>query len=112
MDPYHNIPRLNMAKFDGSPMNPMYLAMSPPQMLPTTTIHSASTSSGAAAATSGASKLKRSLGLDRELPIAMQTSKTMVINPMNPDHVWWMGLTLTGIGGLLYFGPRRMGMQI
>ena len=92
----------------------MYLVYSPPEMLPTTTLNPTSTTSGAARSTStSSSKLKRSLGLDRDLNSMVEmTAKTTGVNPMNPDHVWWMGLTLTGVGGLLYFGPRRMGMQI
>ena len=57
-DPYHNVPRLNLARFDGSPMNPMFLVYSPPQMLPTETLNPTSTSGPAA---TGKSRVKRGL---------------------------------------------------
>lgn len=109
-DPYHNIPRLDMFKFDGSPMNPMYLVYSPPQMLPTTTLHPPS----ATASSSSGSKAKRAL--DMEVPlnwkIKMGDDQHMTVQHINADRVWWIGLAMTGVGGLLYLGPRRMGIHL
>lgn len=115
IDPYHNIPRLNLYKFDGSPLNPMYKVFDPPQMLPTTTLKPLTTASATAGATSG-SKLKRSL--DHEVPLNWKVKLEgkdgvgHVVHHINADRLWWLGLGLTGIGGLLYMGPRRMGIQI
>ncbi|KAG9557936.1 ROT1-like protein, partial [Aureobasidium melanogenum] len=99
-DPYHNIPRLDLTEFDGKIMQPLYLVYSPPQMLPTVTLNP---TLGAATATS-TSKAKRDI--PREVPTNFKTGVQSQV--MNPDRWWWMGLTFTGIGGLLYFGPRRM----
>ena len=111
-DPYHNIPRLDLYKFDGSPENPMYLAYSPPMMLPTTTLNP--TTGAATATATSTSKGKR--GLDQGVPINWKMGKmeqgSYAHEALNPDRWWWIGLTFTGVGGLLYFGPRRMGIQI
>ena len=113
-DPYHNIPRLDMYKYDGSPMNPMYLAFSPPQMLPTTTLNPTS----ASATATGSSKKKRSL--ENEVPLNWKLKfdgrsgpgGADVVHHINTDRLWWIGLAMTGVGGLLYLGPRRMGIQL
>lgn len=100
-----------MFEFNGAPMQPMYLVMSPPQMLPTTTLHPATT---AAAAATG--KAKRSL--DREVPLNWKLKlegkdgETHLVQHIDADRLWWIGLTMTGVGGLLYLGPRRMGWQL
>ena len=54
-DPYYGVTRLDLYEFDGSPMNPMYIAYSPPLMLPTQTMNPTTTATGAAE-TTGASK--------------------------------------------------------
>lgn len=111
IDPYHNIPRLNLYKFDGSPMNPMYLAYRPPQMLPTTTLNPMPT----ATATATGKNSKR--GLDAEVPLdwklKLEPKGTQhLVQHINTDRLWWFGLGLTGVGGLLYMGPRRMGIHL
>jgi hypothetical protein len=97
-DPYHGIPRLDLTEFDGKIMQPMYLVYSPPQMLPTQTLNPT------LAAGSPTAKAKREI--PREVPTNFKMGVQSSV--MNPDGWWWMGLTFTGIGGLLYFGPRRM----
>ncbi|OCK93363.1 uncharacterized protein K441DRAFT_697219 [Cenococcum geophilum 1.58] len=98
-DPYHNIPRLNLYKFDGSPMMPLYLAYSPPEMLPTQTLNptTVSSSPGAKATT----KFKRSAD---EITLPMNHK---VLNrrrePIPADRWWWFGVFLTGSGAVLYF---------
>lgn len=91
----------------------MYLAYSPPQMLPTTTLNPTVTATSGASSTSTSSKMKRGLGGETmEVPVNWKMSKKVGMDAMNPDHWWWTGLTLTGIGGLMYFGPRRMGVRV
>jgi hypothetical protein len=38
-DGFHNVPRLNLFEFDGTPIQPLYQAYDPPQMLPTQTLN-------------------------------------------------------------------------
>lgn len=105
-DPYHGIPRLNLYKFDGSPMQPMYLRYSPPEMLPTTTLNPLkATATG---------KSKRDLGgksIDWMKPLK-QPETIDLVQRIDTERLWWIGLSMTGIGGLLYLGPRRLGMRI
>ncbi|THW85934.1 ROT1-like protein [Aureobasidium pullulans] len=102
-DPYHGVARLDLTEFDGKIMQPMYLVYSPPTMLPTQTLNPT-----LAAGATSTSKAKRDI--PREVPSNFKMGVQSQV--MNPDRWWWMGLTFTGIGGLLYFGPRRMGMQL
>lgn len=94
-------------------MNPMYLVYSPPQMLPTTTLNP--TTTGAHATSTGSSKAKRAL--DAEVPLNWKLKldgkqEGDVVHHINADRLWWIGLGMTGVGGLLYLGPRRMGLQL
>lgn len=103
-DPYHNVPRLDLYEWDGTPMNPMYLVYSPPQMLPTTTLLPV-------ASATAHSKLKKR-ALAPEVPLSWKNGlmeHKELVRSINADRLWWVGLGLTGVGGLLYLGPRRMG---
>ncbi|KAL6717171.1 Reversal of tor2 lethality [Lecanora helva] len=106
-DPYSKALRLNLFGFDGAPLNPMYLAYKPPQMLPTQTLNPTATDSGGGAAKS-TGKVKRSVEglesffeepLDREALIKRREP----IQQINADKWWWIGVTMTGLGGLVYY---------
>lgn len=97
-DPYHNIPRLNLYKFDGSPLLPMYLVFRPPEMLPTSTLHPASATSTAKAG----GKLKRAIfGEGNTTPVSDRMLKRRK-EVLDPTRWWWFGVALTGFGGFLY----------
>ena len=53
------------------------------------------------------------MGLDREVPVNFKQEGwgkgAEVVQRVDTDRFWWVGMTMTGVGGLLYFGPRRMG---
>ncbi|KAI5366040.1 putative protein Rot1 [Septoria linicola] len=113
-DPYHNVKRLNLWQFDGTPMQPLYIAFTPPQMLPTTTLNPSSTSTAKATG-----KSKRGLDFADEAttkwksqPILGPRTGEMMVQTINADRLWWIGLGFTGIGGLLYFGPRKLGLRV
>ncbi|GAM84961.1 hypothetical protein ANO11243_029640 [Dothideomycetidae sp. 11243] len=115
VDPYSSKMRLDLAGFDGAPLNPMYLAYNPPQMLPTSTLNPTASGTGAAASSTGKSSRKAKRGVDFEVPSSwkMDDRKASVVRTaMDPDYWWWVGMAFTGVGGLLYFGPRRMGIQL
>ena len=98
-DPYHNVKRLDLEEFDGTPMNPMFLAYNPPQMLPTSTLNPTPT-----ATASRKDRVKRDLDSSDEDFQPM--NKNAIINPVasySIDAVWWTGLTLTVFGGGLFY---------
>jgi hypothetical protein len=88
-DDYHKIKRLNLYKFDGSPMMPMYIAYTTPKMLPTTTLNPLVTATATA-------KAKRGLpAVDHE--VLFKKSGNMA------DAVFYAGVLATGAGGLLWW---------
>jgi len=108
-DPYHNVPRLNLFQFDGSPMQPMYLAASPPQMLPTQTLNPTS-----AASATGKSRVKRTDGGDGDHAQEKLGSmnKNAIFPPneplLNADRWWWAGVGLTALGTVMYMMPTSL----
>ena len=117
-DPYSKAQRLNIFAFDGSPLNPMYLAYQPPQMLPTVTLNPTKTSSGAPAATAtgGSTKLrKRYHGGDEHIVEEPEDGKGAVGEKLmgnldrkkgsaiDADRLWWIGVGMTALGGVAYY---------
>jgi hypothetical protein len=92
-DSYHNIPRLNLYKHDGSPLQPLYLAMSPPQMLPTSTLNPLVT---ATAEASTPARVRRG-----ELPHKVLAKRSPEMK--SADTWWWFGVFMTAGGGVMYF---------
>lgn len=73
-------------------MMPLYLAMSPPSMLPTTTLNPLTT------ATAKAGKVKRG-----DLPLNHEILFKRAPGAMRADNWWWFGVFMTAGGGVLYF---------
>ncbi|EXJ94118.1 hypothetical protein A1O1_02511 [Capronia coronata CBS 617.96] len=99
-DKFHNVPRLDLYKFDGSPVQPMYLVATPPQMLPTQTLNPTSTPSS-----TGKSRVKRSDGGAQEPLMPMDKGSFFLPKEYNADHWWWAGVGLTALGTVLYMLP-------
>lgn len=106
IDEYHNVQRLDLYQWDGTPMNPMYMVYTPPQILPTTTLNPLVTST----AGSGATNKPKRRSLRNDAPLVWRTlqDNKQVVYRIDADRLWWIGLGMTGVGGLLYLGPRRM----
>ncbi|CCF60301.1 hypothetical protein KAFR_0J02370 [Kazachstania africana CBS 2517] len=104
LDSYHGIYRLDLYQFDGSPMQPLYLAYQPPMMLPTETLNPTETSSSE---TTGSSLKKRSL---RDLVIRNLENKhktnAVKTNPhklfLSADTLWYASATMLGIGSIVF----------
>lgn len=101
-DPYHNVPRLNLYKFDGSPINPMFLIASPPVMLPTQTLNPTDASGPAQ---TGKSRVKRAAepaqhALKPKKPVIQKPSE-----PYNADKWWWAGVGSIALGTVMYMMP-------
>jgi hypothetical protein len=92
MDAYHKIQRLDLYQADGAPLMPLYLAYSPPKMLPTTTLNPLVT------ATAKAGKTKRGdLPMNHEILFKRSTGK------VRADQWWWFGVFMTAGGGVMYW---------
>lgn len=106
IDPYHQVWRMDMYRFDGSPLPAMYLAYRPPQMLPTSTLNPTATSTGAAKSTAS-SKVRRAMGLVEQQgerpPLDFGKLKKKYGALVEPERWWWIGVGLTGFGSVLYF---------
>lgn len=104
-DKFSNTRRLNLFAFDGAPINPMYLAYKPPQMLPTQPLNPTSTSATEAEQTSSA-PAKRGLEDSKTVQLLMRTehfSRTLWWCAPNADRLWWFGAGITALGGVGYF---------
>ncbi|KAI4204852.1 MAG: hypothetical protein LQ350_000918 [Teloschistes chrysophthalmus] len=104
VNPYDKATRLNLYGWDGAPMNPMYLAYRPPQMLPTQTLNPTATTSGTQP--SGSSKSKRDLAGDDDGLVQEALNRHALVKQRestNADRLWWLGVGMTALGGVGYF---------
>ncbi|KAF9895067.1 Reversal of tor2 lethality [Aspergillus nanangensis] len=85
VDPYHNIQRLDLQKFDDSFMHPMYLIYQPPQMLPVNTLNPVS-------------HKKRHLARETNGRKQLVTRDDII----NPSRWLWLGLFMTVVGGFTF----------
>lgn len=101
--------RLDLYQFDGTKMNPMFLAYKPPQMLPTVTMNPT------AAAT--AAKAKRSAGAEprgEQLDIPLNINAKHIkrdgsaletrslLQRIDLTMIWWSGVGMMLFGGVAY----------
>jgi len=104
-DPYTKLTRLDLYQFDGSPMNPMFLAYSPPQMLPTVTMNPTPT-----ATTSSAKKAKRTAGAGEAMEVPLNANAAHIkrdiekplLHRIDLNILWWAGVGMTIFGGAAY----------
>jgi hypothetical protein len=89
VDRYHKIPRLDLYQADGAPLMPLYMAYTPPKMLPTTTLNPLVTQ------TPAAGKVKRTL------PHEVLFKRTE--GNVRADQWWWFGVLMTAGGGIMYW---------
>ncbi|EPE31300.1 hypothetical protein GLAREA_12603 [Glarea lozoyensis ATCC 20868] len=111
IDPYTKLTRLDLYQFDGTPMNPMFLAYRPPQMLPTVTMNPTATATGG--------KVKRTAGAEprgEELAIPLNANakhikrtldgenleKRSLLHRIDASMVWWAGVGMVIFGGTAY----------
>jgi hypothetical protein len=73
-------------------MMPLYLAMSTPKMLPTTTLNPLVTQ------TAAAKNAKRG-----ELPMNLEVLYKRTPGTVRADQWWWAGVFLTAAGSVLYY---------
>jgi len=93
-DDFHNIPRLDLFRFDGSPMTPMYLVYQPPEMLPTQTLNP----TAMAYATSDAKRSLSGYTVHAEVT-GRNVFKRFDLTSV--DQWWWVGIFMTFVGGII-----------
>ncbi|KAL8873900.1 MAG: hypothetical protein Q9174_000703 [Haloplaca sp. 1 TL-2023] len=105
VNPFDKATRLNLFGWDGTPLNPMYLAYRPPQMLPTQTLNP--TVAPASAQPSATSKAaKRDLAGDEDGLVQEALNRHALLkqkHSTNADRIWWLGVGMTALGGIGYF---------
>lgn len=103
---YDKAMRLNLYSWDGTPLNPMYLAYKPPQMLPTRTLNPTTGARTAGSQPSSTGKVKRSLTGDEDGLIQEAIDRNALSkrkDTVNADRIWWFGVGMTALGGVGYF---------
>ncbi|KFY09237.1 hypothetical protein V492_05562 [Pseudogymnoascus sp. VKM F-4246] len=109
IDDYKKIKRLDLYQFDGTPIQPLYQAYSPPMMLPTVTMNPTDKADGA----KETGKAKRGEGFTESLyeplnkdakHIKRHIAGAMDVTPGSgvADTVWWAGVGMTVLGGAAY----------
>ena len=88
-------------------MHPMFLAYTPPQMLPTSTLNPTATATGAAGKPTSKSRVKRTVDEETgEKIVPLNKNAILTPNePYNADRWWWVGIGLTAVGTMLYMYP-------
>lgn len=105
-DPFHNVLRLDLYQFDGSPMNPMFLIATPPEMLPTQTLNPTTSATGAAS--TSAAKLKRDAEPKRlvgSVRLPQKPHDVEEIDSKDADRWFWAGIAMVSIGTMMYMLP-------
>lgn len=101
-DPYTKLTRLDLYKFDGSPINPMFLAYSPPQMLPTITMNPTSTPSATGNTKRGSSD-EMDLLLNKHAGHKKHRIKQhSFLHWVDLKMLWWAGIGMIVFGGAAY----------
>lgn len=113
LNQYHGKYMLQLYQFDGSPMQPLYLAYRPPNMLPTKTLNPTARDdpgvstgvSGEPVSTSTRTNQKRSLRqmIRRSLENKHKTNAVRREDIYNIDFYWYLSAGLIGIGSLAFF---------
>lgn len=104
-----------MYEWDGTPMNPMFLAYSPAMMLPTQTLNPTSSASATSKAKAkrwfGASEEQEHLGHVEGIPLPLNKNAEHIkrgiqqqswIHRIDLDFVWWTGIGMAVFGGAAY----------
>lgn len=112
-DEFHNVPRLDIFRYNGAKEQPLYLAYKPPQMLPTQTLNPT------ASASEPTSKVKRDLDRGEHDQWRQQMIKggsfdrdegLLEPKPMrwDPDRWWWAGFGFIAVGTVMYMLPTKL----
>jgi len=96
IDAYHGRYRLDLFEWDGTPMQPLYLAYRPPLMLPTETLNPTEKSDATPTGQSLRKRVRRSLENQKR-------TKAVRTSTFDHDFWWWSAIGLVSAGSLGYF---------
>ncbi|AMD21440.1 HER161Wp [Eremothecium sinecaudum] len=102
LDDYHGKQKLQLYAFDGSPLQPLYLAFKPPQMLPTVTLRPTA-ARGIEITTTNSPKRSLRDTVKRSLENKYKTNAVKKQSVFNSEFYWWCGAALIGVGSLAFF---------
>lgn len=91
---YHGRYMLQIYQFDGSPMQPLYLAYKPPMMLPTYALNPTDSASETS------SSLRRRI--KRSLENQYRTNAVREFSTSHFDTVWWGAVAALGVGSAIF----------
>jgi Chaperone for protein-folding within the ER, fungal len=85
----------------------MFLAYTPPQMLPTSTLNPTATATAAGGKPTSKSRVKRAVddGSRENIEPLNKHAILTPTEPFNADRWWWVGVGLTAVGTMLYMYP-------
>lgn len=105
VDAYHGIYKLQLYQFDGSPVQPLYLAYRPPMMLPTETLNP-TTGSNSDTTETASTVAKRSLPdlVKRGLENKHKTSaiKSTHEGFIYSNFFWYLAMSMLGLGSVAF----------
>ncbi|KAH7383668.1 chaperone for protein-folding within the ER, fungal-domain-containing protein [Cadophora sp. MPI-SDFR-AT-0126] len=105
-DAYSKLTRLDLYQFNGAPIQPMYLAFTPPKMLPTITMNPTTASTGKKAKRTAGAEPEPDHGYDVPLnkdAIHMKRDfEQPLLHRVDLNMVWWTGVGMTLFGGVAY----------
>lgn len=103
IDPYHGIYTLQLYQYDGTPMQPLYLAYRPPMMLPTETLNPTSSATSTDDSSSNKKRSLRSL-VRRSLENRRKTNaiKRQNTSFLTSNAIWYISAGMLGVGSLLF----------
>ena len=103
IDPDHGIYTLQLYQYDGTPMQPLYLAYRPPMMLPTETLNPTSSATSTDDPSSNKKRSLRSL-VRRSLENRHKTNaiKRQNTSFLTSNAIWYISAGMLGVGSLLF----------
>ncbi|RLV93113.1 Protein ROT1 [Spathaspora sp. JA1] len=101
IDPYHGRYTLQIYQFDGSKMQPLYLAYKPPVMLPTYALNPIDDESTTATSLPQQQKVKRNI--KRSLENQYRTNAKRDVYNEKFDKYWWVSVGCLGLASAYMF---------
>lgn len=100
LDAYHGQYRLNLYEWDGTPVQPLYIAYKPPMMLPTITLNPTTSTDNQPTVTGNSKRSLRNI-IKRSFENKERTNAVRK-SSLNVDFWWWSSVGLISLGSVFY----------